>query len=769
MGVSPPPPPLPAVTVGLVSGGQRTGRLLRFAAQEPDVTLEGPERAREILPAEKIAFIAWQRRSAEAVARPNADKLVRYKVYAASKRTFVVLAAPPSEAKDGKGVGFYAYPAEPTASYDQLFFYHHGVNARERDEPIGAMLIDAGALGEKALAHAIVTQQQTRARPIGEILVEQRKLSTADVERALAIQERRKLRLGEVLVEAGLAKREDIEAALSEQKNRKGKRLGEVLVDMGIITEATLVKTLAKKFDLTFVDLATCTLNEATAHEIPRDIVAKYGVLPIDSDPARLTIALGDPLALDVIDLLRFHTSKRIEEVLVAPTQLKKFIGDFLAKSEAATEAGSFDLILKQLSIDEPQKDDGEDTAAADAKAQSDSGIVNLVNQIIADAVRRGASDIHLEPNGRERPMTVRFRVDGDCYVYQEIPAAHRSAVVARVKILARLDISERRKPQDGKIKFRVGDHAIELRVATLPTAGGDEDAVLRVLASSKPMPLEQMKLSDRNLRGLRAAIAKPYGLILCVGPTGSGKTTTLHSALGAINTPDMKIWTAEDPVEISQPGLRQVQVNAKIGFTFAAAMRAFLRADPDVIMVGEMRDAETAGTAVEASLTGHLVFSTLHTNTAPETVTRLLDIGLDPFSFADALVAVLAQRLARSLCTKCRERRPGKPAEYEQIVQAYGAELVEKELAIRANDFALWQARGCDACGKTGYKGRVGLHELLVAEHDVQRAIARKAPVDEIRALAVANGMRTLLQDGILKSLAGHTDLTQVLAVCSR
>ncbi len=759
------------MTVGLVDGRQLTGRLLRFSQIEPDVTLEvaGREsnaRERELVAAEKIAFVAWHRRAGDAAPRPNVQAMLRYKVYVASKRSFVVHTGPPAEPK---GIGFYGYPVDAAAIYDQLFFYHHGVNARERDEPIGAMLVSSGALGQQALAKAVANQEQTRSRPIGQILVEQRKLSSGDVERALAIQERRKLRIGEVLVEAGLAKREDVEAALAEQKQRKGKRLGEVLVEMGIITEETLGRTLAKKFDLAFVDLATCAINAAAANEVPRDIISKYGVLPVDSDGARLTVAIGDPLALDVIDLLRFHTPKRIEEVLVAPTQLKQFVADFSARVEAQTEAGSFDLILKQLSVAEPARDEAEDTAAADAKAQSDSGIVNLVNQIIADAYRRGASDIHLEPNGRERPMTVRFRIDGDCEVYQEIPAAHRSAVIARVKILARLDISERRKPQDGKIKFRVGEHAIELRVATLPTAGGDEDAVLRVLANSKPMPLEQLRLSDRNLKSLRAAIAKPYGLVLCVGPTGSGKTTTLHSALGAINTPDMKIWTAEDPVEISQAGLRQVQVNARIGFTFAQAMRAFLRADPDVIMVGEMRDAETAGTAVEASLTGHLVFSTLHTNTAPETVTRLLDIGLDPFSFADALVAVLAQRLARGLCTKCRERRPGTPEEYEKIVRAYGAELVERELAIRSNDFALWQARGCDACGKSGYKGRVGLHELLVSEGGIPGAIARRAPVEEIRTMATGNGMRTLLQDGILKCLAGHTDLTQVFAVCAR
>lgn len=773
------PPPLPAptqkpidVTVGLIGGAERRGRILRFSPNDPDVTLDVAGSAaavaagREIIAAEKIAFVLWPAGTSEdAPMRPPEDQLSPFKIHVSTKRSFAVRAPPIGQPR---GVGFFGYPQKgASAPFDRIFFYHHGVR-RERDEPIGTMLVSAGVIGAAVVEKAVEKQNDARAVPIGKILLEQRKLSEGDLERALVLQERRKLRIGEVLVDAGLAKKEDVEAALAEQKLRKGKRLGEVLVEMGIVSEEMLARTLAKKFDLPFIDLGSVAVNQAAANEIPRDIIAKYGVVPVDSDGGRLTVALSDPLALDVIDLLRFQTSKRIEEVLVAPSQLKKFVADHLARTEMPAEGGSIDLILKQLSVAEIQKDESEDLAAADAKATSDSGIVNLVNQIIFDAYRKGASDIHLEPNGRDRPMTVRFRIDGDCVPYQDVPAGHRSAVVARVKILAKLDISERRKPQDGKIKFRVGERQIELRVATLPTAGGDEDAVLRILASSKPMPLEQMRLSDRNLRDLKAAIARPYGLVLCVGPTGSGKTTTLHSALGAINTPDMKIWTAEDPVEISQPGLRQVQVNPKIGFTFAQAMRAFLRADPDVIMVGEMRDAETAGTAVEASLTGHLVFSTLHTNTAPETVTRLLDMGLDPFSFADALVAVLAQRLARGLCTKCRERRAGTDAEYDQIAGAFDGHA-EVELGLRRGDFAMWHGRGCDACGNTGYKGRVALHELLITNDPIQRAVARRAPVDEIRTLARENGMRTLFQDGVVKALAGHTDLAQVTAVCSR
>jgi type II secretory ATPase GspE/PulE/Tfp pilus assembly ATPase PilB-like protein len=334
---------------------------------------------------------------------------------------------------------------------------------------------------------------------------------------------------------------------------------------------------------------------------------------------------------------------------------------------------------------------------------------------------------------------------------------------------MANLDIAEKRKPQDGKIKIKMKDRNLELRVATIPTANGNEDVVMRILAASKPLPLEQMGFSERNLGSLKTLFKQPYGLILCVGPTGSGKTTTLHSCLGYINTPDMKIWTAEDPVEITQYGLRQVQVQPKIGFTFEAAMRAFLRADPDVIMVGEMRDKETAETGIEASLTGHLVVSTLHTNSAPETITRLLDMELDPFSFADSLLGVLAQRLARALCKACKQPRQPLREEWDEIAAAFGGHDVLESQGIRFPDFPLYKGVGCDNCGGSGYKGRIGLHELLVNNDELKRLIAHKAPVEQIRVKAIEGGMTTLLQDGIQKAMQGLTDLKQVLAVASR
>jgi type II secretory ATPase GspE/PulE/Tfp pilus assembly ATPase PilB-like protein len=409
-----------------------------------------------------------------------------------------------------------------------------------------------------------------------------------------------------------------------------------------------------------------------------------------------------------------------------------------------------------------------EDEEGGEVVTESDSVIMQLVNKIINDAYVRRASDIHIEPNIGKKNVEIRYRIDGDCALYQTVPFNYRAALISRIKIMSNLDITVKRLPQDGKIKFRrpTGDE-IELRVASIPTQGGVEDVVMRILAKGETMPLEDMGLLPRNYNEMINIISKPYGMILVVGPTGSGKTTTLHATLHHINTPDRKIWTAEDPVEITQYGLRQVQVQSKIGFDFAAAMRSFLRADPDVIMVGEMRDFETAKTGVEASLTGHLVFSTLHTNSAPETITRLLDMGIDPLNFADALLGILAQRLVRTLCKKCKESYHSTKEEYDEIAEAYGTEAFAM-LNIPYNDsFMLYRPKGCEACDKTGYKGRMGIHELLVGSDEIKRMVQKHSSVEIMREQAMKEGMTTLLQDGILKSLKGFTDFKQIRRVC--
>lgn len=399
-----------------------------------------------------------------------------------------------------------------------------------------------------------------------------------------------------------------------------------------------------------------------------------------------------------------------------------------------------------------------------------DSIIVNLVNFIIEEAYRRRASDIHWESLTGKRGLLVRFRVDGECFEYTTIPEHQKRGCISRIKVMANLDIAERRLPQDGKIKFRTKDgKTFEIRVATIPTIENNEDVVMRILGGIEFRALEEIDLLPENYNKLKSILDLPYGLILCVGPTGSGKTTTLHACLKYLNKPNKKIWTAEDPVEIVQEGLRQVQVNPKIGLTFARILRSFLRADPDIIMIGETRDQETAHTLIEASLTGHLVLSTLHTNSAPETVTRLLGMGIDPFNFADSLLGIIAQRLAKRLCPKCKKLYKPNKDEIERLKIEYGSHPLKPLTDEMIEKGKFYEPVGCEFCNYTGFKGRIALHEILVPDEDIKDLIIKNAPASEIRKVALEKGFHTLKQDGILKVLMGETTLKQVLAVTLR
>ncbi len=485
--------------------------------------------------------------------------------------------------------------------------------------------------------------------------------------------------------------------------------------------------------------------------------------VPIRRDGNTVVIAIDDPQDLQKIDEIKALFPGRSLSICVAlPEDILQFIKRF-TQTDRKTEG--IDKILADLQEEEPKVEVAEETVG-----ETDSAVVKLVNKIIIDASERGASDIHFEPYPGREEMLVRIRQDGACTVYQKIPYSFRNAVTSRIKIMADMDIAERRKPQDGKIRFqRYGGKDIELRVATIPTQGGLEDIVLRILAAGEPLPLDRLGFSKTNDEGFRSAITKPYGIIFVCGPTGSGKTTTLHSALRHINTTETKIWTAEDPVEITQKGLRQVQVKPQVGLDFAACMRAFLRADPDVIMVGEMRDAETTHIGIEASLTGHLVFSTLHTNSAPESITRLLDMGMDPFNFADAILCILAQRLVRTLCRECKSTFHPSQNEYDELVREYGGEelFMERVGVAYTDDLKLSRPNGCESCGRSGYAGRTGIHELLMGTDDMKRLIQRKASMEEIRNQAIRDGMTTLKQDGIEKIFKGECDLIQVRKVC--
>jgi len=487
--------------------------------------------------------------------------------------------------------------------------------------------------------------------------------------------------------------------------------------------------------------------------------------VPVSLSGNKVVIAMENPDYLPARDTIRRLIPGREFEYCVALREdIFKMIEHFfdVKRSELMNESGSIEDILGQLETNDETFDE-----EMERVSEEDGAIVQLVNKMIIDAYNRNASDIHIEPRSGKAHAHIRYRIDGACQLYQTIPFTFKRAVVSRLKIMADLDISERRLPQDGKIKFkRYAPLDIELRVATVPTAGGNEDVVLRLLATGEPIPLDRMGMSQRNYDAFINMITKPYGIVLVVGPTGSGKTTTLHAALRYINRPETKIWTAEDPVEISQEGLRQVQVHPKIGFDFATAMRAFLRADPDVIMVGEMRDHETVSMGIEASLTGHLVFSTLHTNSAPETITRLLDMGMDPFNFADALLGVLAQRLVRTLCKDCKEQYHPTRDEFDTLSRAYEGDFDSLGYQYK-DDFALHRAKGCGKCGNVGYRGRTGIHELLDGTDEIKSLIQGRAKMEEIRGQAIHDAMTTLMQDGIRKTLLGETDLIQVRKVC--
>ena len=485
--------------------------------------------------------------------------------------------------------------------------------------------------------------------------------------------------------------------------------------------------------------------------------------VPLGWEEGKVKILIDNPERLDKIDSAKaLIPAEGYEFAVGLKEDILQYLEYFYGTPQDVNE-GSIDEILGKLDSDSDEDLDD----LGEMLTEDDSAIVQLVNKIITDAHQKNSSDIHIEPYPGKLGAEIRFRIDGTCHVYQTIPYHYKRAIVSRIKIMSDLDIAERRKPQDGKIKFkRFSPLDIELRVASVPTVGGEEDVVMRILASGEPLPLDAMGLNERDLNLLIKMITKPYGIVLCVGPTGSGKTTTLHAALGHINKPDRKIWTAEDPVEITQRGLRQVQVLPKIGFDFAAAMRSFLRADPDVIMVGEMRDKETTETGIEASLTGHLVFSTLHTNSAPETITRLLEMGMDPFNFADAILGILAQRLIRTLCKSCKEAYHPTRAEYDALVRAYEGDFDALGFPF-SDDLTLYRPNGCNKCNNSGYKGRTAIAELLDGTDGMKSLIQAKARMDQLREQAVKDGLTTLLQDGIRKVFLGLTDLQEVRRVC--
>ncbi len=598
--------------------------------------------------------------------------------------------------------------------------------------------------------------------------------------------------LGEALVQSGVITPDQLRLALQTQVEERKlgvyRQLGRQLVDKGVLSESQLRHVIAGWLGNRVIDARLYHFDPEALALVPRYVAEREAVLPMLAHEDILVVLMADPLDKRLLDELRFMTQRRIVSVLAAPGTLMPSIARAYEPEKGVSapnpSASNTRSSARDLALDLQTANEGSNEPEADVVSESDNTLVRLINSLIEEAIAQKASDIHIETEPAPKKVKIRFRLDGELSPYLEVESRFRYALVARIKIMAGMDISEHRKPQDGKIDFsRFGGTRTELRVVTVPTTGGLEDVVLRLLAGSKPMPVDRIGLSAHNLTDLRRMAQKPYGLILVCGPTGSGKTTTLHSLISDINTDSRKIWTAEDPIEITQTGLRQVQMNPRIGWTFAAAMRTFLRADPDVIMIGEMRDEETARIAVEASLTGHLVMSTLHTNSAPESVTRLLEIGIDPFNFSDSLLAILAQRLVRRLCQHCVQTRPAQEEEIRALATQYldGVQRVDDH-DVDAQ-IERWKAehgvddgqggrylrtfikKGCEVCEGRGLKGRLGIYELMLNNDGIRHHIRHRSSAGEIRSAALHDGMRTLRQDGIEKVVAGLTDLSEVIA----
>jgi type II secretory ATPase GspE/PulE/Tfp pilus assembly ATPase PilB-like protein len=571
----------------------------------------------------------------------------------------------------------------------------------------------------------------------------------------------------DLLITNNIITAKDLEKAMIDARKVK-KAIESVLMSDFHVSKEDIGKSLANYYKTQFVPYDDKMIIPGQLLKgLKMNFLKRNVFVPVSQSGNKVVVAMENPDYLPARDTIkRLIPNKEFEYCVSLKEDIFKMIELFFDVERSdmmSADSGSIEDILGQLEGSGEEEDYDE----MERVSEEDGAIVQLVNKMIVDGFNRNASDIHIEPRPGKANAVIRFRIDGACQVYQTIPYTYKRAMASRLKIMSDLDISERRLPQDGKIKFKkYAPLDIELRVATIPTAGGNEDVVMRILAAGEPIPLEAMGMSERNFNVFIDMITKPYGIVLVVGPTGSGKTTTLHAGLHYINKPETKIWTAEDPVEITQEGLRQVQVLPKIGFDFATAMRAFLRADPDVIMVGEMRDHETVATGIEASLTGHLVFSTLHTNSAPETITRLLDMGMDPFNFADAMLGVLAQRLVRTLCKDCKEEYNPSREEYDNLARQYDGDF--DALGFEYNsDLVLYRPKGCDKCGNTGYRGRTGLHEILAGTDEMKNLIQIRSKMEELREQAEKDGMTSLMQDGIRKTFLGQTDLVQVRKVC--
>jgi type II secretory ATPase GspE/PulE/Tfp pilus assembly ATPase PilB-like protein len=663
--------------------------------------------------------------------------------------------------------GFFAQSIDSHVPHKLIFFVFDGIILRRQHSRLCEILEKKGLVRSSDIQNTLAKQESLKSRRVGEIISEQSKISVNDVEAVLQRSYKSdtippNTRVGDILVAEGLVTRQQVDEALADQQSGRKKKIGQLLVECGFISEDQLLSALSTKFCMRFVSLENITPHQKALTALPGYLIRKLHIFPIEYSDDRLVVATSNPTDSSIPNIIRFSTNQKLELVVATSNDIAAATKRYIPEQEDIVKLITRDSEESTVVTEEEEPEDP-------VLNESDSQIVRLCNQILIDAYEKNASDIHFEPGTRNSLLIIRYRTEGFCKVVHRIPSMYKKPLISRLKIISGLDITEHRKPQSGKILLSVKNNKVEYRVEITPTVGGNEDAVLRVLSGSKTYPLGDMGFSPENLENLKEILTKPYGILLCVGPTGSGKTTTLHSALDFINSPVRKIWTVEDPVEITQPGLRQVQVNPKAGYSFQEALRSFLRADPDVIMIGEMRDSETAQIAIQASLTGHFVLSTLHTNSAPETIVRLTEMGIDPLNFSDALLGIISQRLTLKLCDHCKKPYHPNYEEYTELVDAYGADwFKEHKMEDYSDDFTLMKKVGCDRCDSSGYKGRIAIHELLMGTEQAKTAIKKQYSATEIKNQSLAENMKSMKMDGISKVFQGITVLSQVLKVCA-
>ncbi|NEX62237.1 GspE/PulE family protein [Noviherbaspirillum galbum] len=668
--------------------------------------------------------------------------------------------------------GLFLFLVSAPEKVHRMFIPADVIDSYQIGEQLGKLLVERNLLSMEEVEAGLAEQNKLRERKLGDYLQIKQLATQEQIEKALVAQKNRpQLRLGEALLQEEVITKDQLELALQAQSKDRTKPLGDILVNMGMVSFEAIKRVLAQKVGIPFVGLENYSFQSSMTRILPGDLVRKYVVMPLYHTETRIVVAMENPLMPDALKEISFVTRLAVDPVMASGEEIRTAIDRIYGPEASGTDISE---LVSQL---DAQRDIDFELENRAHVTESDNLLVRLVNKIIIDAYVAGASDIHIESMRDNKPTRVRFRKDGIMSDYSNLPANFRNAVVSRIKIMSRLDISEKRHSQDGKINFeQFGPVKLELRVVTIPTTDGVEDVVMRILAPPKAVSLGAIGLAEGVLDMLQQAVTKPHGLLFVCGPTGSGKTTTLHALLSYINTPERKIWTVEDPIEITQDGLRQVQVQQKAEWTFPLILRSFLRADPDVIMVGETRDKETAHIVIEASLTGHLVLSTMHTNSAVESVIRLLDFGLDPYNFGDALIGVVGQRLARRLCQSCRRPVAATEEQLAMLAHEYCADTDSNPADVLSDwrsryqqsdgSITIFQAVGCKLCNETGYKGRVGIHEFLRNTSTIKRLIHTKASVPDIQALAMKEGMRTLRQDGIEKIFSGVTDWEQVKVI---